>query len=786
MRYFLMRIRPTSRRPRPGTLAFTAALLLGLLALVGWSEGHIQARSVPATANFPIQHIVIIDKENRSFDTMFGRFPGADGAISALTSSGSSVPLGRTPDRMLLDVGHAGAAAVLAVNNGRMDRFDLLPGARQQDHDLALSQFHQADIPNYWAYAQHFTLDDHFFSTIMGPSFPNHLVSVAATSGNTIDNPHGQIVHAWGCDGGSQSLVDGITPAGKPFVTHPCFNFPTLPDLLQSRGLSWRYYAPPMFASGYVWSALDAIRHIRYSPLWRSNVLPDRTFVDDVRHHHLAAVTWIVTDAEHSDHPPNSICVGEGWTVKTINAIMRSPFWKNTAIFLTWDDFGGFYDHVSPPREDSISLGPRVPTIVISPYARRHFVDHSVFDFDSMLRFIEEDFHLPPLTARDRSALPMISSFDFGGRPQPPLVLSPRRCPKSDFVTSSPLTGTVVRASSSHGLHTLVLRIQGDTLITLLFGPSYDIRDAHTTRLSFGEIKVGDKISTQGTPDPQLALTYTAFSLHDESVRFLHNQPILITTVSQDRTFTNARIGHQNVTVSLGRKTHVTGANGKRGRISDIIGNQTATITGLFNSRSISVFATSSIRLRGAAGTAFAVTVVHSSVKPGSRETIKAKSLPGSSVTILIRYAGGQVTRKRLVAGSNGVASYSFIVPAGVNSRSSQHATVLAYTSTSTGDAAFSIRRAPIEVYVRFAGVRQGSSEQITVLGPARAKVSILLLFPDGHYRMASARLNAHGQTVYSFAVPRMTHLHTRSGLVVVSLPLPGGTVASTARFTVR
>jgi phospholipase C len=204
-------------------------------------------------ARYPIQHIVIIDKENRSFDQMFGTFPGADGATTARLPSGTVVPLGRTPDHTLLDVGHAGDSAAFAENQGRMNRFSELPGAIQDGRDIADSQFRQSDIPSYWKYAQAYTLDDHFFSTIDGPSFPNHLVTIAASSDNTIDNPYGQTHHAWGCDGGPYSVVNAIDPAtGRHYLTRSCFSIPTIANTFERYHISWRYFAPGQYQSGYV------------------------------------------------------------------------------------------------------------------------------------------------------------------------------------------------------------------------------------------------------------------------------------------------------------------------------------------------------------------------------------------------------------------------------------------------------------------------------------------------------------------------------------------------------
>jgi phospholipase C len=509
-----MAIRSFNTRQRVATLFAAVGVLLVAVVVYVSSRGGGETTH---RAQYPIKHIIIIDKENRSFDEMFGLFPGADGASSATISSGSVVALGHTPSHMLRDISHSGAAAKLTVDGGRMDRFDRLSGAWQDGHNVAISQLHQSDITNYWRYAQTFTLDDRFFSTIMGPSFPNHLITVAATSGNTIDNPHGQIVRAWGCDGGPHSVVDGIKPDGTPFTTQPCFDFQTLPDVLQHYHVSWTYYAPRQFSFGYVWNSLDAIKHIRFSSLWNTNVRRDTSFISDVRSGHLPQVSWLVTNYQQSDHPPASICVGQQWTVSVINAVMKSRFWKNTAIFLTWDDFGGFYDHVSPPHQDYLSLGPRVPAIVISPYARPHSIDRAQLEFDSFLRFIEDDYRLPALTGRDRHAPSMLSSFNFRQKPLPPLVLKQQACPRSDYATSTRLTGRVIRSEVQHGLHNVIVRVDRSTVVTLLFGPRYTLRGVSGQRLTFRQIRPGDRIVTTGTPDPQQALAYAVGGLTDKT-----------------------------------------------------------------------------------------------------------------------------------------------------------------------------------------------------------------------------------------------------------------------------
>ena len=215
-------------------------------------------------------------------------------------------------------------------------------------------------------------------------------------------------------------MVDGR----RTFVP-PCFGGRTIADEANRAGVSWRYYAPPIGTFGYIWSTFNSIKHIRYSSQWESHVLNSDQFITDIRRGRLAQVTWLTTDLSTSDHPPASICSGQNWTVGQINAVMRSRFWKNTAILLTWDDFGGFYDHVAPPVESRYSLGPRVPTLVISPYARRSSVDHTQYDFRSILKFLEGNFGLPHIMSYDRSVSSIAGMLDFGQKPAP-VALQPQ------------------------------------------------------------------------------------------------------------------------------------------------------------------------------------------------------------------------------------------------------------------------------------------------------------------------------------------------------------------------
>jgi phospholipase C len=384
-----------------------------------------------ATLRAKIQHIVFIVKENRSFDNYFGTYPGADGATTGLISTGEEIALGQTPDVVPRDLGHEWEDTHLAIDEGRMDRFDLVSGGNVNGDMLSMTQYRDSDIPNYWNYAEHFALGDHMFAALAGPSFPNHLYTVAATSGGVFTNP-GAL--AWGCDAPATATVGVMDANGNTTRVYPCFEYQTVADRLEAAGISWRYYAPQRGQRGYLWSALDAIGHIRNSSTWTSRVLSDDQFLADASNGNLPAVSWLVPDFAVSDHPSRpgfgnaSVCVGENWTVNHINAIMQGGNWPSTIIVLMWDDFGGFYDHVAPPAVDIYGLGPRVPMIVLSPYVKEGTVSHTVYETSSVLQLIENRFKLKALTQRDVEANSLLDMFDFAQSPAPPYILPLRDC----------------------------------------------------------------------------------------------------------------------------------------------------------------------------------------------------------------------------------------------------------------------------------------------------------------------------------------------------------------------
>jgi phospholipase C len=413
--------------------AFTSLTLASLVA-----SGAAQTDSTRHSAKAAkqgdisvIQHIVFIIKENRSFDEYFGLFPGADGATTGVTSTGQVMNLERTPDEVI-DMGHDWTSALVATDGGKMDQFDLILDGDLNGEYLSYSEMTEADVPNYYAYARNFVLSDRTFSSLHGPSLPNHLYTIAAQSGGVISVPAApgtQNLPNWGCDSQAGAHVTVLDDDGDISEAFPCFDLQTLADSLNNAGISWKSYAPPEGQPGYQYSTFDAINHIRNSSIWSKNIFPDTQFAIDAASGNLPAVSWLVTGPA-SEHPPNSTCRGENWTVHQLNALMQGPDWNTTAVFLTWDDFGGFYDHVPPPAPlDEFGLGPRVPMLIISPYAQPGYISHTQYEFSSVLKFIEDRFNLTPLTQRDANANDTTDSFNFSQPPNPPLVLAPRACP---------------------------------------------------------------------------------------------------------------------------------------------------------------------------------------------------------------------------------------------------------------------------------------------------------------------------------------------------------------------
>jgi len=594
------------------------ALMLSVLTVYGLrsnvaSQAQVFSTATPSgsatpaptsAAGSPIKHIVIMVKENHSFDNLFGTFPGADGATTATTADGRTVPLGHTPDHTLIDIDHERGAAVTAMNRGAMNGFDQIAGAIQNGQDVALSQYHESDIPNYWTYAKTFSLDDHFFSTVAGPTFPNHLVLVAGSSNNVDDNPVLNSYHSWGCDAGPYTKVDATDPqTGTHYWTKPCFDLTTLPDELQKAGISWKYYAPGQYQSGYIFSSLNSIRHIRYSPLWQTNVPTTQQFIKDVKDGALPAVSWVVTPEEVSDHPPHSICAGENYTVNEVNTLMKSPEWSSTVIFLGWDDFGGFYDHVAPPRYGYIAYGPRVPMMVISPYARPHFIDHQQYDFGSIVRYVEDTFGLARMGPYDTHAASIAGSFDYAQTPIAPLILEQRTCPPGANEVASQLIGSVRQVESSTEERAIYLHTATTSaLAKLVLVGSSQLVDANGHAIPLQSVRTGDLVVANGVPTPDKALVYLGKQVRDQDALRVQDD-IGFVTAWHAAALTATLHMSGNITLDLDLSKHLwyigprDDAGFPRLRPGDVVG-----ISGVINTRLHQLVAGGPVRMYRAGG----------------------------------------------------------------------------------------------------------------------------------------------------------------------------------------
>ncbi len=390
----------------------------------------------------PIKYVVVIVKENHSFDNYFTGFPGAESApLKVKIHDGTTITRPKAPNGMLAgDVSHSHASAVKAYDNGKMDGFDLIVPS---DPLRPYVYFTEAQIPNYWAYARNFALFDHFFSTLGGPSSPGHFAIITGQTphyGNTSCDD-GTTVCANGCqDTTGASVVPTYNPATCAVATAaPCFRIPSVVDQLPA-GMTWRTYANGTGSN--VSTAFNLVDGIGSDPEVRAAHFANYTkLMADLAAGDMANFTHIdVSSAPNgaSEHPPYGPCTGENMSVDIVNAIMNGPHWNETAIVITWDDFGGFYDHVAPQVEkcangDWFNPGFRLPAIVISPYAKQQVIK-TVTEQASVPRLVEELFGMPFMSetdpdARDGRVGSMLDAFDFTQAPRPPLILTKRTCP---------------------------------------------------------------------------------------------------------------------------------------------------------------------------------------------------------------------------------------------------------------------------------------------------------------------------------------------------------------------
>jgi phospholipase C len=392
-----------------GVVRLSLGAMLGAAlatTMVIFSVGPARAAS-PAT---PIDHLVVLMQENHTFDNYFGTFPGVDGLSSSICipkdlgvpAAGCAAPY-HLDSLRTADLDHGTPSAETAYDAGAMDGFYIAQARRNLPGSVSMGYYNGTDIPFYWNLATNYVLADRFFSSALGGSEINHWYWVAARSSGRL-----------GPDG---------------------YDVQTIFDRLQAAGVSWKFYVqrydPSVTfrtvqvgagnASQITWVPLLSIARFVDDPALKSHIVDASQYYTDLQNGTLPQVAFIVPNGA-SEHPPGDIGRGSTFATSFIDGLMRSEAWSQSLFVLTWDDWGGWYDHVAPPQIDSEGYGFRVPALMISPYAPAGAVDGTTYDFTSILRFIELNWDVAPLTARDASANSIGSALRFDQAPRAPVI----------------------------------------------------------------------------------------------------------------------------------------------------------------------------------------------------------------------------------------------------------------------------------------------------------------------------------------------------------------------------
>jgi phospholipase C len=375
----------------------------------------------------PIQHVVFIIQENRSFNNLFMGYPGATTQNFGYDSKGKKIALHAQGLDTSWDLDHSSQTffnvcdgqGSLPGTDCKMDGWDTEGAGFKHPPKPAYAYTPKKEIQPYWEIANQYVIADQMFASNLDASFIAHQYAIAAYASHTVDSPG----FRWGCEGGKSNTIGTLTNArtfGPRIVA--CFDNPTIGSKADKAGVSWRYYTSPIYSDGGLWSAYQADGKIYKGPDWKNDVItPQSQFLTDVAGGKLANVTWITPTYEASDHAGFSSNQGPAWIASLVDAIGASKFWGSTAIFIMWDDWGGWFDPVPPVYEDYDGLGFRVPLLVISPYAKQGSVTHTQYETASVLRYMEDNFGLPQLATSDARAndpAADLTVFDYGQSPR--------------------------------------------------------------------------------------------------------------------------------------------------------------------------------------------------------------------------------------------------------------------------------------------------------------------------------------------------------------------------------
>jgi phospholipase C len=398
------------------------APLVALLALAATQQASAaQSEREPKT---PVEHFLFLMQENHSFDNYFGTYPGANGVPAGTcmprdpTSKATKecVKPFRLGDRAIVDLAHNEETHMAQYRNGRMDGFVWAFGREGKRHgSMAMGHYDDRDLPYYWNVADEYVLFDRFFSSAHGGSVINHMYWVTGAPG-------------------IKGKRDAVPAEGWG-------DLPTIFDRLEEQGISWKFYVqnydPKITfrtaqdsdrAAQVVWVPLLGYPRYVDDPKLSQHIVDLDEYFSDLKRGTLPSVAYIVPSGA-SEHPPGSIKAGQRFVRTLITELMASEYWSSSAFMWSYDDWGGWYDHVKPPRVDERGYGFRVPALLVSAWAKRGHIESTQLDFASVPKFIEENWSLQPLSTRDAESNSFMSAFDFSGGPRQPVFLNTVRHP---------------------------------------------------------------------------------------------------------------------------------------------------------------------------------------------------------------------------------------------------------------------------------------------------------------------------------------------------------------------
>ncbi len=384
------------------------------------------------TSSSKIQHIVIIVQENRSFNDLFEGFRGAKQQSYGYDTHGNKITLQPVGLETTWDIEHDLGGFLTSCNgtgsypgtNCQMNGFDNEYwgcGHYQSDpcpnQNPPYSYVPHAETKPYFFMGKHYVLADQMFaSNLDASSFISHQYIIAGQASSAVNYPDSW----WGCPGGYSDYIATITQERQygPDI-QMCWNNTTLGDEMDTAGLSWAFYTLTYYGDGGIWSAYQNIKQIYDGPDWAKDVItPQTTFLSDVSSGKLRDLSWVTPTCENSDHAGCGSNTGPSWVASLVNAVGESKYWNNTAIFIFWDDYGGWFDPVAPKKLDYDGLGMRIPMLIVSAYAKKGYVDHTHYEHGSILRFVEDTFGLGQLAASDKRATSPTKAFNFNKPPR--------------------------------------------------------------------------------------------------------------------------------------------------------------------------------------------------------------------------------------------------------------------------------------------------------------------------------------------------------------------------------